>query len=66
MLFNALALLIFEALWFVPFYKVFREARFSTAYAFLALIPIAGPLLCLWILFLFPWPLKNRLVRTLS
>lgn len=63
---NAVAFLVFEALWFVPFYKVFQEARFSVGYALLALIPIVGPLICIWILYLCPWPLKKKLVRTFS
>lgn len=61
-----LAFVAFEAAWFIPFRIVFREARFSFAYPFIALIPIIGPLVCTWILALRPWPLKSRFVRTYS
>ncbi|MGO4326311.1 hypothetical protein AB4Z48_12040 [Cupriavidus sp. 2TAF22] len=61
-----LGFLAFEALWFFPFRKVFRTARFESGYEYLALIPLVGPLVCLWILAFRPWPLKTRLVRSLS
>ncbi|CAG2132480.1 hypothetical protein LMG26411_00625 [Cupriavidus numazuensis] len=55
--------LVFEALWFFPFRAIFREARFGSGYAYLALIPLLGPLACIWILASKPWPLKTKLVR---
>jgi len=58
-----LGFLLFEALWFLPFRKIFRAAHFGKAYAYLALIPLMGPLLCIWILATRPWPLKSKLVR---
>ncbi|NUA30632.1 hypothetical protein [Cupriavidus basilensis] len=63
---SLLGFLVFEALWFFPFRKVFRTARFKSGYEYLALIPIFGPLACVWILAFRPWPLKSRLVRTLA
>ncbi|MGO4326533.1 hypothetical protein AB4Z48_19375 [Cupriavidus sp. 2TAF22] len=66
MTFYLLGFLAFEAIWFLPLRKVFRAAHFSTTYAYLALIPLVGPLLCIWILAARPWPLKNKLVRTFS
>ncbi len=61
-----LAFVAFEAAWFVPFRIVFRSARFSTLYAYISLIPILGPLICIWILAARPWPLKSKVVRTYS
>ena len=61
-----LAFVVFEAAWFVPFRIVFRSARFSTLYAYASLIPMIGPLLCIWILATRPWPIKTKLVRTYS
>ncbi|MCY0854383.1 MULTISPECIES: hypothetical protein [unclassified Cupriavidus] len=63
MLINLLGFLLFEALWFFPFKRVFRAAHFHPAYAIIALIPIAGPLACIWLLAMRPWPLKDRLIR---
>ena len=39
-----LGFFLFEALWFFPYRKVFQAARFSGYYAYLALLPIIGPL----------------------
>lgn len=61
-----LGFLFFEALWFIPFRKVFKAAHFGPRYAYLALLPFIGPLLCIWILASRPWPLKSKLVRTFS
>ncbi|MDF3833126.1 hypothetical protein P3W85_09205 [Cupriavidus basilensis] len=61
-----LGFLVFEAIWFFPFRKVFKSAHFEGFYAYLALIPLLGPLLCIWILASKPWPLKTKLVRTYS
>lgn len=58
-----LAFIAFEAAWFIPFRRVFRTAHFSAPYAYLSLIPILGPLACLWILASKPWPLKTQIVR---
>jgi hypothetical protein len=66
MTYYILGFLLFEALWFLPFRKVFMAAHFSAHYAWLALIPLVGPLLCIWILAARPWPLKTKLVRTFS
>lgn len=55
--------LLIELAWFVPFRKVFSIAHFHPAYAFLSLLPLIGPLLCLWILAIKPWPLKRQLIR---
>lgn len=59
-----LGFLLFEALWFLPFKKVFRAAHFNWPYAYLALLPLVGPLLCIWVLATRPWPLKTKLVRS--
>ncbi|KAF7962362.1 hypothetical protein AWV80_22585 [Cupriavidus sp. UYMU48A] len=58
-----LAFVAFEAAWFVPFLMVFRATRLSSAYAYISLVPIIGPLVCAWVLALRPWPLKGKLVR---
>ena len=59
-----LALMVFELAWFVPFRRVFQQAHFSPAYAYLSLVPVVGPLLCIWILASKRWPLKAKLVKT--
>jgi hypothetical protein len=61
-----LAMMAFELAWFVPFRRVFRQAHFSPEYAYLSLVPILGPLLCIWILATRRWPLKAKLVKTYS
>ncbi|WP_420995389.1 hypothetical protein ACKI2N_027850 [Cupriavidus sp. 30B13] len=66
MTFYLLGFVAFEAIWFFPFRKVFRAAHFGAPYAYLSLIPLMGPLLCIWILAARPWPLKTKLVRTFS
>ena len=58
--------LLFELLWFFPYRKVFKAAHFSGHYAYLALLPVVGPMICIWILAYRPWPLKARLVRIYS
>ncbi|MDF3835805.1 hypothetical protein P3W85_23050 [Cupriavidus basilensis] len=45
-----IAFLIFEALWFVPYSLAFKAAGIRGHYAYLALLPILGPLICTWIL----------------
>jgi len=59
-----IALMAFELAWFLPFRSVFRQAHFHPGYAYLSLVPILGPLACIWILSTKRWPLKNRLVKT--
>lgn len=59
-----LAFVVFEAVWFAPFRTVFKCARFSVLYAYVSLIPIIGPLACIWILASKPWPLKSKMVRS--
>ncbi|TDF66502.1 hypothetical protein E1J61_10000 [Cupriavidus sp. L7L] len=64
--FILLGLVVFELLWFVPFQRVFRQAHFSSGYAYLSLVPLLGPLLCIWILASKRWPLKSKLVKSYS
>ncbi|GAB7550107.1 hypothetical protein CS8_098200 [Cupriavidus sp. 8B] len=45
-----LGFLLFEALWFIPYSRAFKAARINGYYAYLALLPIIGPLICTWIL----------------
>lgn len=61
-----IAATVFELVWFVPFRKVFRHAHFSPGYAYLSLVPVLGPLLCIWILAAKRWPLKSKLIKTYS
>ncbi len=58
-----LAFVVFEAAWFIPFRTVFKNAHFSDPYAYVSLIPIIGPLACIWILASKPWPLRLKIVR---
>lgn len=58
-----LAFAIFEAAWFIPFRIVFKTAHFNALCAYLSLIPILGPLACVWILASKPWPLKTKIFR---
>lgn len=64
MLVYVLAALLFELAWFLPFRRIFQLAHFHPAYAFLALVPVVGPLACAWILSTRRWPLKSKLVKT--
>jgi len=59
-----LAALVFELAWFLPFRRIFRQAHFHPAFAFLSLIPMVGPLACAWLLSTLRWPLKSKLVKT--
>ncbi|MCY1352674.1 hypothetical protein D9M68_474070 [compost metagenome] len=56
-----LAFVAFEAAWFIPFHTVFRAAHFGARYSYLSLIPIVGPLACIWILASKPWPLRTKM-----
>ena len=58
-----LAFVAFEAAWFIPFRTVFKAAHFSDLYAYISLIPMLGPLACIWMLASKPWPLKSKIVR---
>ena len=60
------AFLLFGLVWFVPLYRIFRRAHFHAACALFAIIPLLGPLVCLWVLCIRPWPLKAKLVRVFA
>ncbi|QQX89018.1 hypothetical protein JJQ59_25405 [Cupriavidus necator] len=53
-----LAFVAYEAEWFLSL----GTARFSTPYAHLSLVPILGPLTCIWILACKLWSLKSKMI----
>lgn len=59
-----LAFVVFELAWFLPFRSVFKQAHFQPGYALISLVPVFGPLICIWILASKRWPLKNKMVKT--
>lgn len=61
---NVLLFIVYEILWLVPYYYIFRKAKYHSAWALLSLVPVVGPLACAFILAFTTWPLRSKIVKT--
>jgi hypothetical protein len=53
-------IILMAVLWIIPFWKVLDRTGKAPAWCLLALIPIIGPLILLFLIAYEPWPRHER------